>query len=300
MPSNRDRRAAFTLVELIVVIGIIALLVSLLVPALHKARQAAWATICQGNMRQIGVGFAMYCNQNQGRLPDPGDDGDAGSPILEADRKGWHSEMLWINAVSRAALGYSYSDIQEGRGGYNRVPIDGDHHVLVCPAAPPASEVANAAAQDQDAVVGGYFMMYGYLNENGASTVEQRQTFICYAMNQKLFGSGNPQGKLSRLSPASEVVLVFEKRTNVGEAAPADDDYYASVGGKPGGILSATLGRFKGDYKRLSTRHDLGGHILYADGHVDLRLLRDAITPRPGTVDWNKPGSAIWCLTGPG
>lgn len=296
MRAKRNR-AGFTLVELLVVIGVIAVLIALLLPALHKARQSAWGTICQSNMRQVGMGFAMYSNENSGQLPDPGNDGDPLDPILMADHRGWDSEMLWINAVSRAITGYSYSDIQEGRGGYNRVPIDGDHHVLVCPAAPPTFGVNTGTDADQTA--NGYFLMHGYTNY-AAGAQEERPTFICYAMNNKLFGSGNPQGKLSNLRPSSEVVLVFEKRTNVSEATQADDDYYVSVGGKAGGILTAPLGRFKGDYKRQSTRHDKGGHILYADGHVDLRSLREAVTPQPGTKNWNRPGSLIWCLTGPG
>jgi prepilin-type N-terminal cleavage/methylation domain-containing protein/prepilin-type processing-associated H-X9-DG protein len=68
MSATRPRRA-FTLVELLVVIGIIALLVSILLPALNKARTAGTRVACQSNMRQLGMAFAMYVNAN-GRYPN--------------------------------------------------------------------------------------------------------------------------------------------------------------------------------------------------------------------------------------
>jgi len=63
------RRAAFTLVELLVVIGIIAVLIALLLPALKKARMSAYVVQCASNQRQIGMAMLCYANDFSGWLP---------------------------------------------------------------------------------------------------------------------------------------------------------------------------------------------------------------------------------------
>jgi prepilin-type N-terminal cleavage/methylation domain-containing protein/prepilin-type processing-associated H-X9-DG protein len=65
------RRRAFSLVELLIVIGIIALLIALLLPSMAKARAQAKAIVCQSNLRTIGQSMLIYANSNRGWLFPP-------------------------------------------------------------------------------------------------------------------------------------------------------------------------------------------------------------------------------------
>ena len=85
-------RRAFTLVELLVVIGIIAVLVALLLPSLSRAREQAKQVACASNLRQVGVAMLLYANANRGQLFPA----DAGGPFSNPP-----NEQLWFVHVLR-------------------------------------------------------------------------------------------------------------------------------------------------------------------------------------------------------
>jgi prepilin-type N-terminal cleavage/methylation domain-containing protein/prepilin-type processing-associated H-X9-DG protein len=70
--GRANRRGAFTLVELLVVVAILGLLAGLLLPALSKARKRADSVRCATNLRQLGLGMRLYADgDSEGRLPAP-------------------------------------------------------------------------------------------------------------------------------------------------------------------------------------------------------------------------------------
>jgi prepilin-type N-terminal cleavage/methylation domain-containing protein len=67
---SKSGSRAFTLVELLVVISIVALLASFALPGLSRAKEYAYFTRCKSNLRQIGVGFLLYAGNCDGKLPE--------------------------------------------------------------------------------------------------------------------------------------------------------------------------------------------------------------------------------------
>src|SRR5689334_16599132 len=114
--SRPVRRRAFTLVELLVVIGIVGLLVSLLLPAVAAARRSARDVQCASNVRQLCVALIAYAGANRGMFP-PNDVG--------------RTDQIWIRDDCIGPFVQGPRVYAEGVGKWKRACLGG---VFACPA----------------------------------------------------------------------------------------------------------------------------------------------------------------------
>ena len=92
MKTNRSiRPGAFTLVELLAVIGIIAVLIGILMPVLSRAREHARRTKCLSNLRSLGQSMIMYANANRDVLPN------LNPPLMNDDYDGQNNAIVTLN-----------------------------------------------------------------------------------------------------------------------------------------------------------------------------------------------------------
>jgi len=209
-PHRTDRRAtrrmAFTLVELLVVIGIIAVLISILLPSLTRAREAANRTACLSNLRSIGQMFLLYAQFNKDQVP-------------LGTRSNIYLENYWIRRDNNGAMRWiSWGPLY--RAGYMRSP-----EYMYCPAAADLFHQYNAVSNEWNRILvdtpqgNGYGVRAGYalrpmdgtgkpvLWRDGASATNDGAAPPCDASSPQI--DWTPYPKMSKLRMRALAADIF-------------------------------------------------------------------------------------------
>jgi prepilin-type N-terminal cleavage/methylation domain-containing protein/prepilin-type processing-associated H-X9-DG protein len=115
-PPSRHRAAGFTLIELLVVIAIIAILASMILPSLSKAKQKTQGVYCMNNTRQLMIAWSMYAHDAGDKLVPSFHGGNAqgGISILPSARGG--SKVGWIGLAALITPTSTSSSMRSGPG----------------------------------------------------------------------------------------------------------------------------------------------------------------------------------------
>lgn len=287
-------RSGFTLVELLVVIGIIALLISILLPSLNKARESARAIKCASNLRTLGQTALLYAVDERNAFPLPRIDITQGGTPFSKDSDlykyyydSWHVHLAPYLHKKQGAL-KSEQDIRMDRSG-----------IFACP----------SANFDRNALSGGSTLNYGMNNwlgcqpydKNGAlysgsnyggvQAPDWNRAKVKFPHSIILYGDINETATVDRLNTTEQWSCNNQLRLVGGKYVLTSDNTDVDSQGVAAGLSEAT---YRNYHSAVGLRHRGGkvAQVVFVDGHVG-QLNYDELAIKKAGQHWR-----WWTSTG--
>jgi len=256
--ANKSRCPAFTLIEVLVVIAIIAIIAALLMPALSKARERGLAMVCLSNTKQLNLGALLYADDHEGALPyNMGMSGSA-----------FRSNLNWVNNVMSWDLSSDNTNLATIRQAALAAYLSGSPAVFRCPSDHVLSTVQSAAGWEgrirsysMNALVGNA----GAFSTNGVNVNDPgyKQFF-----------------KLAQIPRPSEIFVFLDEHPD-----SIDDGYFVnkeSATGSGTGYGSSVTVQASLEWTDLpASYHNNSAAFSFADGHSSLHRWLGGQTVRP-------------------